>query len=210
MKLVRSRGAASTRGAPLLQEAGGVAGVEDELAEADVADLVHLELERRHDAEVRPGAADAPEQVGVLVLAGAHQRPVGEDDVDRAEMVDGEPVLADQPADAAGGGQPADPHPAVVTGAERPAVRRSAAATSDQRAPAPIRTRRVDSSRTSIEFSLDRSMTMPPSLVDRPLMPCPPLRIASGTGCCRANASASTTSAVLRAWMTRPGEPPRM
>ena len=35
---------------------------------------------------------------------------------------------------------------------------------------------------------------MPPSLVERPLMPWPPLRTASGTSCARANASASATS----------------
>ncbi len=39
-------------------------------------------------------------------------------------MIDGQAVLAGQPADAAGGGQPADPDPAVVPGAERPTVRR--------------------------------------------------------------------------------------
>ncbi len=54
---------------------------------------------------------------------------------------------------------------------------------------------------------------MPPSFVERPLMPCPPERTDSGTrrvtGWARANASASTTSAVSRGRSTRPGEPPR-
>ena len=53
-------------------------------------------------------------------------------------------------------------------------------------------------------------MTMPPSLVDRPLMPCPPLRTDSGTGWVRANASAAATSGAVRTWSTRPGAPARM
>ena len=50
---------------------------------------------------------------------------------------------------------------------------------------------------------------MPPSLVERPLMPWPPLRTASGTSCSRAKASASATSA-RAGCRTSPGEPPRM
>jgi hypothetical protein len=44
------------------------------------------------------------------------QRPVRKDDVDRAQMVDGQPVLTDQPADAARGREATDAHPAVVVG----------------------------------------------------------------------------------------------
>ena len=39
------------------------------------ADRVQLELERRHDAEVAAAAAQRPEQLGVLVGAGAHGSP---------------------------------------------------------------------------------------------------------------------------------------
>ena len=43
-------------------------------------------------------------------------------------------------------------------------------------------------------FIADRSRTMPPSLVERPLMPWPPLRTDSGTAWRRAKARASVTS----------------
>jgi hypothetical protein len=53
-------------------------------------------------------------------------------------------------------------------------------------------------------------MTMPPSLVERPLMPWPPLRIDSGTSSCsRAKASASTTSSTLSGRIASPGDPVR-
>ena len=51
---------------------------------------------------------------------------------------------------------------------------------------------------------------MPPSLVDRPLMPWPRERIASGTCCWRANVSASATSAAVPGRSTSPGAPERM
>ena len=50
-------------------------------------------------------------------------------------------------------------------------------------------------------------MTMPPSFVDRPLIPCPPLRTANGTSCARANARASLTASASRGRRTSPGEP---
>ena len=52
---------------------------------------------------------------------------------------------------------------------------------------------------------------MPPSFVDRPLMPWPPLRTPSGTaGFARANATASATSSASPGRSTSPGDPPRM
>ncbi len=75
-----------------------------------------------------------------------------------------------------------------------------------QLAPAPTRTRVPV---TSTPLSLARSMTIPPSLVDRPLMPWPRDRIASGTGCRLANASASATSAAVPGRSTSPGAPER-
>ena len=57
----------------------------------------------------------------------------------------------------------------------------------------------------------ERSMTMPPSFVERPLMPWPPLRTPNGTvGFSRANAIAEETSSAVVGCSTRPGEPPRM
>ena len=52
---------------------------------------------------------------------------------------------------------------------------------------------------------------MPPSFVDRPLMPWPPLRTPSGTvGVARAKAIACATSSASPGRSTSPGDPPRM
>ena len=100
-------------------------GVEGELGEADVADLVHLELERGDDAEVGAGAADAPRTGRDSRRRSARTTvPSASTISTAAQVVDGQAVLAGQPADAAGGGEPADADAAVVAGAERPAVRR--------------------------------------------------------------------------------------
>ena len=50
---------------------------------------VQVELERRDDAEAAAAAAHRPEQVGVLVAARGAHRPVGGDDLDRAQVVAG-------------------------------------------------------------------------------------------------------------------------
>jgi len=69
----------------------------------------------------------------------------------------------------------------------------------------------VASSTISIVFSAETSMTMPPSLVERPLMPWPPLRTDIATPAWSlANASASATCATLATRSTRPGAPPRI
>jgi hypothetical protein len=54
---------------------------------------VQPELELGDDAEVAAAAADAPEQVGVLVLAGPYHPAVGEDDLSRDEVVAGQAEL---------------------------------------------------------------------------------------------------------------------
>ena len=70
-------------------------------------DRVQAEGEARDHAEVAATAAHRPEQVGVLVVAGVQQTPVGGDDVHSLEVVDAQPVRAAQPADAAGEREPA-------------------------------------------------------------------------------------------------------
>ena len=72
------------------------------------ADRVRLELERRHHAEVAPRATHRPEQVLVLGRARPSQLPVGGDDVDRQQIVDREPILPPEMADAPVQGQSAD------------------------------------------------------------------------------------------------------
>jgi hypothetical protein len=59
------------------------------------------ELERGDDAEVRPGAPDPPEQVGVLLLAGPNEPAIGRHHLDGEHVVDAEAVLPLEPAHAA-------------------------------------------------------------------------------------------------------------
>jgi hypothetical protein len=64
------------------------------------------ELERGHDAEVAAAAPQRPQQVGVLVRAGAHQLSVGGHELGGEQVVAGEPVLALEPARAAAQREP--------------------------------------------------------------------------------------------------------
>ena len=61
---------------------------------------IQPELEVGDDAEVPAAAPHAPEEVGVLVLAGLHELAVGGDHVHGQQLIDREPVLAHDPADA--------------------------------------------------------------------------------------------------------------
>ena len=83
--------------------------VEDRPGEHDRPDRVQAVLERGDDAEVRPGAAHAPEQIGVVVLAGGDELAVRSNEVDGEEVVDRRAVLAHQPADPAAERQAGDP-----------------------------------------------------------------------------------------------------
>src|SRR3954449_427739 len=69
------------------------------------AERVELELEGGGDAEVAPAAVQRPEEVGVLVAAGPDGDAVGGDELDGAEVVAGQAVLALQPARAAAEGE---------------------------------------------------------------------------------------------------------
>ena len=70
-----------------------------------------------------PAPRTAQWQLAVLVLVGHHHRPVGEDDVRRDEVVDGQAMRAGEQPDPAGGRQAAHTHRAAVPGRQRPAVR---------------------------------------------------------------------------------------
>ena len=132
---------------------------------------MEVELQARGDAEVRARAAEAPEQLGLLVRAGAHAPPVGGHELDRAEAVDRQPEAALEPADPAAEGQPG--HAGMADDADRtdetvllgrdvklaeersPARPRDAGRKDPRRFPA-----RIPS------FIWPRSMTMPPSVVE--------------------------------------------
>ncbi len=60
----------------------------DQPAEDLRPDVVEAEPELGDDAEALAGAADRPEQVGVLVAARAADRAVGGDDLDLEQVVD--------------------------------------------------------------------------------------------------------------------------
>ena len=83
--------------------------VEDRPGEHDRPDRVQAVLERGDDAEVRSGAAHAPEQIGVVVLAGGDELAVRSNEVDGEQVVDRRAVLAHQPADPAAERQAGDP-----------------------------------------------------------------------------------------------------
>src|SRR3989304_2311073 len=74
----------------------------------DWADRVQAVLEPGDDAEVAAAAAQAPEQVRVLVLAGLDDLAVGEDDLRTDHAVDRVSQLALQPTGAAAQREPCD------------------------------------------------------------------------------------------------------
>jgi hypothetical protein len=73
---------------------------------------VQREPERADDAEVPAAAPQGPEQVGVIVGRYPDDVALGGDDLGLDEIVDGEPVLAHEPADAAA--QAEAPNPGVA------------------------------------------------------------------------------------------------
>jgi hypothetical protein len=72
------------------------------------ADRVQGEPERADDAEVPASASQGPEQVGVIAGRRPHDLALGGHHFGLDEIVDGEPVLAHEPADAATQAEPAD------------------------------------------------------------------------------------------------------
>ena len=66
------------------------------------------ELERRRDPEVPAGAAEAPEELGLVGLGRAHEPAIGGDDLDGGQVVDREPEVALEAADSPTERQPGD------------------------------------------------------------------------------------------------------
>ena len=182
-----ARAARPRRAAPSARAARGVGRVEGHRGEDDVADRVGVELERGDDAEVAAGAAHAPR-------TGRGARRVGAHDACR-RRARARPRRRGRSSGRACGRGSRRRRRSRARRRRRRRSRRSsspspcgasACATSPQRAPGPSRTRPVAGRAPRRRSSAPRSMTMPPSLVERPLMPCPPLRTASGTSCSRA------------------------
>ena len=82
--------------------------LEEDRSAVDVLDRAEPELEGRHDAEVAAAAADRPEQVGVVLLAGDVEGAVAGDHVRGQQVVEREAEPPREVADAAAEGQPAD------------------------------------------------------------------------------------------------------
>ena len=95
---------------------------EDEQAADDRVDRVEPVLQARDDAEVAAAAAQRPEQLRLGLGVHAAQPPVRGDDLRREQVVDGQPVLAHEEADAAGERDAADPDGARVAEARREPV----------------------------------------------------------------------------------------
>ncbi len=74
----------------------------------DRSHRMQVEFQRRGDAEVAAAAANRPEEIGVLAGAGAAHAAVGHHHLGRSQVVEREPVLRHQPADAAAKRQAGD------------------------------------------------------------------------------------------------------
>src|SRR5215212_4970838 len=74
-----------------------------------LVDGVHAEGEGGGNSEVPAAtAAQRPEQIGMLLLAGPERPAIGVDEVDGNEIVTGEPILAREKADATAESQAGD------------------------------------------------------------------------------------------------------
>ena len=74
----------------------------------DPRQLVEPIVEAGHDAEVAAATADRPEQVGMVVGVDLEEPAVGGHDLGAEQVVDRQPELADEIADAAAERDPAD------------------------------------------------------------------------------------------------------
>jgi hypothetical protein len=83
-------------------------GVHDQSTQHVGPDGMQSEHEPRDDAEVAAAAPDRPEEVRMLGRARAHEIPGCGHDLGRLEVVDGEAVLAAEPAEAAAEREPRD------------------------------------------------------------------------------------------------------
>ena len=72
-----------------------------DLARQDLADRMQLELEGSDDPEIAPSTAHTPEQVGVLAGTGSEHPSISRDEVHRQQIVNGQSVLAHEPAQTA-------------------------------------------------------------------------------------------------------------
>ena len=197
-KPLSSRGALGQELAVGREHLGGLLDRPERRAADDGADLVQAEQERRDDAEVAAAAADRPEQVGVLVGARAHALAVREHDLGLEQVVDRQPALARQVAEAAAERQPAD-----AGGRDDPARRREAVLVGGARRPRPRCSRRRRgrcAPAGSTSMSLQQREVDDDAVVARCPSPAPlwpPPRTASSRSWSRAKPTALATSSAV-------------
>ena len=80
----------------------------DQTGRHDGTYRVQLIFERSRHTEVSAAAANGPEQIGFLILACPHHLSLGGDELDGLKVVQGEAMLAHQPAQPATQRQPGD------------------------------------------------------------------------------------------------------
>ena len=152
-----------------------------------------LEQKAGDDPEIPTTAAQAPEQIGVLRLAGSHDLAAGEHDIGLDEVIDGEAMLARQVTHAAtqrqagdtcGGDNAEGDREPIGMGGVVDIARRATSLDADGLAPGSTR----------MPFMADRSITSPSSTLPRPGPLCPPPRTATRRPCLRPKLTAATTS----------------
>ena len=103
--LIRRRGDEVAVGASQL---GTLAWRPDQQCRAEVRQRVQAESQLRGDAEVAAAAVQRPEELGVLVLGGAHGAAVDGEQLDREQVVAGQAELALDPARTTAQGEAGD------------------------------------------------------------------------------------------------------
>ena len=92
----------------LQQVAGAVKRMRDQAAGDRGTYRMQLIFERSRHTEVSSSTANGPEQIGFFILACPQYLAFGGDELDGQKIVEGEAILAHQPAQAAAEGEPGD------------------------------------------------------------------------------------------------------
>ena len=158
------------------------------------AERLEPELERGRDPEVPAGAAQAPEELGLLGLGRADEPAVGGDELDGGQVVDREPEVALEAADSPAERQPGDAGVADDARSGRrgrvPARRRRARRGARRRSPGPS----GSADPTSTPRIADMSTSRPPFAPPSPAALWPPDRTVISRSCSRAKRIAVATS----------------
>ena len=92
----------------LQRECGVFERIDDQSAQDFRSDRMKLELKPGDDTKVAAAAANRPKQIGVLIVTGAKQAPIGRDHVGGQQIVYRHAVLSRQPAESTAEGESCD------------------------------------------------------------------------------------------------------